>query len=139
VTTTLPALDSTTHVSSVTYLCTFAPTVAGPVMFAVPQPVQFLFTFDTGTTQPDPAVDLFDAMTDSSWFDQTTEETAIKTALNGICALIAAMLPGATTATIQATVTIRRSWRISPNQTGTASPVQIPGAPLVYTEQMTYP
>jgi hypothetical protein len=137
-TTTLPALDSTTHVSSVTYLCTFAPTVAGPVMFAVPQPVQFLFTFDTGTTQPDPAVDLFDAVTDSSWFDQTTQETAITGALNTISTELATML-STTQAAIQATVTIRRSWRISPNQTGTASPVQIPGAPLVYTEQMTYP
>lgn len=136
--TTLPALDSTTHVSSVTYLCTFAPTIAGPVMFSVPQPVQFLFTFDTGTTQPDPAVDLFDVVTDSSWFDQSAVEASIKTALGTISAAIGALL-SATQAAVDATVTIRRSWRISPNQTGTAAPVQIPASPVVYTEMLAYP
>lgn len=137
-TTTLPALESTTHVSSVTYLCTFAPTVAGSVTFAVPQPVQFLFAFDTGTTKPDPGVDLYDVVSDSSWFDQSTEEASIEAALNTICGTIATLL-STTLAAVQATVTVKRSWRISPNQTGTAAPVQIPAAPLIYTELMPYP
>lgn len=137
-TTNLPALDATTHVFSVTYSCTFSPTVAGPVMFAVPQPVQFLFTFDTGVTQPDPAVDLYNAVTDSSWFDQATVEAGIKSALGTICAAVAGLLP-VTKADIQATVTVQRTWRISPDQTGSAAPVQMPGAPVPYTEMMAYP
>lgn len=136
--TNLPTLDTTTHVSSVTYSCTFAPTVAGPVMFAVPKPVLFTFTFDTGQTQPDPAVDLFDAVTDSSWFDQAVIEGDIAAALNTICGAIAALL-GVGTAVIQATVTVQRTWRINPDQTGTAAPVQIPAAPIPYTELMAYP
>lgn len=139
-TTTLPVLSDTTHVSSITYECTFASTYAGGglVMFAVPKPVLFLFTFDTGTTQPDPDVDLWDAVTDMSWFDQSTQETAITTALDGICTDIAAML-GVTAAAIEATVTVQRIWRYSPNQTGTAAPVQMAGAPVPYTEKMAYP
>lgn len=138
--TNLPALDSTTHVQSVTYDCTFGQTVAGggKVTFQVPQPVKFTFTFDTGSTQPDPDVDLHDVVTDSSWFDQSTEEAAIASALNGICSLIATLI-GVTAADIQATVRIQRTWRIFPDQTGTAAPVQIPNAPLVYAEQMAYP
>jgi len=140
VTTNLPALGTTTHVSSVTYACTFAPTTAGggTVMFSVPQPVQFLFTFDTGRTQPDPAVDLFNVVTDSSWFDQTTEEANIRAALNTICTTIGTLL-GVTQAAIQATVTVRRTWRIAANQAGTAAPVQIPASPVAYTEIMAYP
>lgn len=139
--TSLPALDSTTHVQSVTYDCTFGQTSAagGAVVFQVPQPVKFLFTFETGQTQPDPAVDLFNVTADSSWFDQSTEETAIKNALNSICTTIATLLPGATQAQIQATVTIQRTWRIRPNQTGSAAPVQMPNAPVTYVEKMAYP
>lgn len=138
--TSLPALDSTTHVASVTYECTFAPSVTGggAVTFAVPKPVMFLFTFETGKTQPDPAADLWDITVDSSWFDQATEEAAIKSALDTICSTIAALI-SSTQAAIQATVTVRRTWRINPNQTGTAAPVQIPSAPVPYTEIMTYP
>lgn len=138
--TSLPALDSTTHVQSVTYDCTFGQTAAGggKVIFQVPQPVKFTFTFDTGTTQPDPAVDLHNVVTDASWFDQSTEETAIKTALDGICSLIATLI-GSTQAAIQATVRIQRTWRICADQTGSAAPVQIPNEPLVYAEQMAYP
>lgn len=140
-TTTLPALDSTTHVQSVTYDCTFGQTVAstGTVLFQVPQPVKFTFSFETGETQPDPAVDLRNVTTDSSWFDQTTEETAIKGALDSICTTIAGLLPGATKASIQATVKVQRTWRIRPDQVGTAAPVQMPSAPVVYSEVMAYP
>lgn len=139
-TTTLPALASTTHVASVTYACTFGLTSvnSGAVVFAVPKPVQFTFSFETGQTQPDPAVDLFDITVDSSWFDQTTQEAAIKTALNGICGLIATLV-GSTQAAIQATVTVQRSWRINPDQAGPAAPVQMPAAPVVYNEVMAYP
>jgi hypothetical protein len=138
--TNLPALNATTHVQSVTYACTFGPTTIndGAVTFQVPQPVQFGFYFETGKTQPDPDVDLHDIVTDSSWFDQAAEETSIKGALNSICATIAALL-GTTTAAVQATVTVRRTWRINPNQVGTAAPVQIPDAPVPYTEIMAYP
>lgn len=139
-TTNLPALDATTHIQSVTYACTFGPTTVndGAVTFQVPQPVQFGFYFETGKTQPDPAVDLINITVDSSWFDQSAEEASIKTALDTICATIATLL-GTTQAAIQATVTVRRTWRINPDQTGTAAPVQIPGAPVPYTETMAYP
>lgn len=138
--TNLPALDATTHVASVTYACTFGLTMAGggKVTFLVPQPVQFTFAFETGSTQPDPAVDLFNVSSDSSWFDQDAEETAITAALNTICATIATLI-GVAEAGIQATVRVERTWRISPDQAGTAAPVQIPAAPVVYAEVMAYP
>jgi hypothetical protein len=140
-TTNLPALDATTHVSSVTYACTFGLTTApgAPVTFQVPAPVQFTFIFDTGTSQPDPAVDLTDITSDSSWFNQSTEEAAITTALDGICSLIAAMLPGITLSQIQSTVTIRRTWTITANQVGSAATVALVSSPVVYTETMAYP
>lgn len=139
--TNLPALDATTHVSSVMYACTFGLTAAAgaPVTFQVPAPVQFTFVFDTGTAQPDPAVDLMDVTSDASWFDQTTEEAGIKTALNGICELIAALLPGVTAAMIEQTVTVRRTWKITANQVGSAAPVVLLSSPVVYTEIMAYP
>ena len=138
--TSLPALDATMHVSSVTYACTFAPTTAqeGAVVFSVPQPVQFTFTFDTGQFQPDPGTDLYDITTDSSWFDQDEIEASIAAALGTICGAIAPLL-GVTQADIEATVTIARSWRVTPDQAGSAAPVQVPAAPLVYAEVMTYP
>jgi hypothetical protein len=138
--TSLPALDSTTHVASVTYACTFGLTQAGGglVTFVVPQPVQFTFAFETGKTQPDPAADLFDVTVDSSWFDQATVEAGITSALDTICAAIATLI-GVPAAAIQATVRIARTWRINPDQTGTAAPVQMPGAPVPYTEFMAYP
>ena len=140
-TTRLPALGATMHPASVTYACTFGLTQAGGglVTFIVPQPVQFTFAFETGRVQPDPALDLINVTSDTSWFDQDTEEAAIRTALNGICTLIAAMLPGVTQAQIQATVTIRRTWRYNPDQTGSLAPVQVPSAPVPYTEPMAYP
>lgn len=136
-----PALDSTMHVQSVTYDCTFGQTTAGggKVLFQVPQPVKFMFSFETGTTQPDPDVDLLDVTTDYTWFDQSTEEAAIKSALDSICTTIATLLPGATQASIQATVTIQRTWRMNPNQLGSAAPVKVPAAPVPYVEQMAYP
>jgi hypothetical protein len=84
-------------------------------------------------------VDLWNITSDSSWFDQAAEEAAIKSALDGICALISGLLPGTTTAGIQATVRVQRTWRINPDQTGTAAPAQMPGAPVPYTEPMAYP
>lgn len=139
--TSLPALDATTHVASVTYACTFGLTQAsgGLVTFVVPQPVQFTFAFETGRTQPDPAADLFNITVDSSWFNQATAETGIKSALDTICGAIAGLLPGVTTAQVQATVTVKRTWRINPDQAGTAAPVQMPGAPVPYTEILAYP
>lgn len=138
--TSLPALDTTTHVQAVEYACTFGMTQVnnGAVTFMVPQPVQFRFAFDTGRTQPDPSVDLWDVQTDSSWFDQAAQETAIKTALDTICSSIATLI-AADPAAIQATVKIARTWRITPNQTGTAAPVQMPAAPMAYVETMAYP
>ena len=138
--TSLPALDATTHVQSVTYECTFGQTTVagGKVVFLVPKPVQFGFYFETGTTQPDPGTDLFNITTDYSWWDQDVQEANIKSALDSICATIASLI-GATTAAIQATVTIQRTWRVNPDQTGSAAPVKIPGAPVPYNEVMAYP
>jgi hypothetical protein len=139
--TNLPVLGSTMHPASVTYACTFGLTQAGGglVTFIVPQPVQFTFTFETGRVQPDPALDLINITSDSSWFDQDTEEASIRTALDGICTLIAAMLPGVTKAQIQATVSVRRTWRYNPDQAGSLAPVRIPDAPVPYVETMAYP
>lgn len=139
-TTTLPALSSTTHIHSVTYDCVFGVTSvnSGAVLFMVPSPVRFMFSFETGKTQPDPAVDLWNVSTNSAWFDQSTEEASITGALNTICATIATLV-GTTQAAIQATVKVQRTWRISPNQVGTAAPVQMPDAPVVYAETMPYP
>jgi hypothetical protein len=140
VTTTLPALDSTTHVSSVLYACTFAETRSqgGLISFMVPAPVQFTFTFDTGITQPDPAVNLYNVTSDSSWFDQAATEASIKSALDSICTTIAGLL-STTQAVIQATVTVKRTWRIRANSEGSAAPVQLPSTPVTYIETMAYP
>lgn len=139
--TNLPVLGSTMHPASVTYACTFGLTQAagGLVTFVVPQPVQFTFAFETGKVQPDPALDLITITSDTSWFDQDAEEAAIKTALNGICGLIAALLPGVTGAEIQATVSVKRTWRYNPDQAGSLAPVQVPAAPVPYVETMAYP
>ena len=136
-----PDLGTTMHVQSVTYDCTFGQTTAGggKVLFQVPQPVKFMFSFETGTTQPDPGTDLFNVTTDYAWFDQDAEEAAIRSALDTICATIATLLPGATQADIQATVTVQRTWRMNPDQTGTAAPVKVPAAPVPYNEVMAYP
>jgi hypothetical protein len=138
--TSLPALDSTTHVASVMYACTFGLTVApsGKITFQVPAPVQFEFIFDTGITQPDPAVDLYEVTTDSSWFDQDATEAGIKSALGTICTAISGLL-GVTAAAIEQTVTIRRTWKILANQTGSAAPVVLVSSPVIYTELMPYP
>lgn len=135
-----PALDSTMHVQSVTYDCTFGQTAVGggKVLFQVPQPVKFMFSFETGTTQPDPDTDLFNVTTDYTWFDQSTEEADIKTALDSICSVIGTLI-GTSTATIQATVTVQRTWRMNPNQIGSAAPVKVPLAPVPYNEIMAYP
>jgi hypothetical protein len=138
--TTLPALDATTHAASVTYACTFALTETDDarVTFTVPQPVQFTFGFETGMTQQDPAVDLIDIASDTSWFDQDAIETAIKGALGTICGAIAALL-GTDQAVIEATVRVERTWRINPDQIGSAAPVKMPSAPVIYAEMMAYP
>jgi hypothetical protein len=138
--TSMPALDATTHVASVTYACTFGLTTAdgGLVSFMVPQPVQFTFGFETGQSQPDPDVDLYLISTDYTWFDQDQVEAGIVSALGTICSAIAALL-GTDVSVIEATVTIERIWRINPDQVGSAAPVQIPDAPLIYTQPMVYP
>jgi len=136
----MPALDATMHVASVTYACTFGLTTAsrGLVSFMVPQPVQFAFGFETGQDQPDPAADLRDITTDYSWFDQDTVEAGIASALGTICGAIAALL-GTEAAEVEGTVTVLRTWRVNPNQVGTAAPVQVPDAPILYNETMPYP
>jgi hypothetical protein len=138
--TNLPALAATTHAASVMYACTFGLTRAPTekVSFQVPAPVQFEFSFDTGFTQPDPAVDLRDVVTDTSWFDQDATEAGIKTAMAAICTAIAALL-GVDAAQIENTVTIRRTWKITANQVGSAAPVVLLSSPVVYTEVMPYP
>jgi hypothetical protein len=136
----LPALDTTTHASSVMYACTFGLTVApgAKITFQVPAPVQFTFVFDTGQEQPDPATDLINVTSDTSWFDQASIEAGIKTALGQICTAIAALL-GVTAEVIEATVTITRTWRITANQLGTAAPAVLVSTPVIYTEIMPYP
>jgi hypothetical protein len=86
--------------------------------------VQFIFTFETARTQPDPQTDLTDVAYDYSWFDQDTEETSIRSALDAICTTIATLL-GVTMAEVQAVVTVRRQWSFALDQQGSAAPQQL--------------
>jgi hypothetical protein len=121
-----PALPAWLHFARVTYACTFAatPNSTGTVTFASPAPVQFVFSFETGSTQPDPNTDLHDISFDYSWFDQAAVEAGITSALGTICTAISALL-GVAAAVIEATVRIERVWDVAANQQGAAAPDQL--------------
>lgn len=133
-----PELPSWLHFAQVSYECRFGQTQTpdGRVTFGCPQPVMFMFAFETSRTQPNPQVDLWNVTWDYSWFDQATSEAGIAQALGGICADIA-VLVGSTTAAIEATVTVQRVWAATANQQGNAAAEQTDGATI--TEVMPYP
>lgn len=131
---TMPDTGSSLHNASLDYYCTFGEVTAaaGPITFSVPDPVRFHFDFETGSTlNPDGTTTY---TWDYSWFNQTTVEAGIKTALNTICGAIATLL-GKSTAAVQAAVTVQRAWTVAPN-------VQGPNAGsgrTVLTSDMAYP
>lgn len=130
----MPDPGATTHVQSLEYLCTFSllPAGGGPVTFAVPDPVRFTFTFETGRT---PNTDGSVTVTwDYSWFTQAAVEGEIASALDSICTAVATML-SLPQAQVQAAVLVRRVWTIAPN-------VQGPGVgsgTVVQIDRMGYP
>jgi len=103
--TRMPDLGPLAHCASVSYDCTFSGLTAqgGTVAFGVPNPVQFVFFFETGSTQPDPQKDLNVYTWDYSKFDQDQVEAAIASTLDGICQDIAGLL-GVAQPAVQATV-----------------------------------
>jgi hypothetical protein len=135
----MPDLASGTHVVSVEYASIFGGLEAqnGKVAFGVPTPVQFLFLFETSTTQPDPSLDLEDVSWDYSWFDQGQVEAGIAAALGTICQSISALL-SLPLEQVEAAVQVRRVWTIASNQRGTAAPQQYSDNWTV-TEVVPYP
>jgi hypothetical protein len=135
----MPDLGSDTHVVSVEYASLFGGVTAqdGRVAFGVPNPVQFLFLFETGTTQPDPNVDLQQVSWDYSWFDQAQVEAGIAAALGAICQSIAGLL-GLPLEQVESSVQVRRVWTIAPNQRGTGAPQEF-SVDWTVTEVMPYP
>jgi hypothetical protein len=131
---TMPNPGTALHIAVLDYYCTFGKLQAatGPVTFAVPDPVRFTFTFDTGSTpNQDGSVTV---TSDSSWFVQATVETGIATALNTISAAVGTLL-GLTTAQVQAAVAVKRVWTIAPV-------IQGPGfssGSTAITNMMAYP
>lgn len=126
------------HVASVTYDCTFGRTVlgGGAVAFSVPG-VQFVFTFDTGSSLPVPGQDLQDVTWDYSGFSQDAVEAGIVAALGVICGALSTML-GVPPAAVAQTALVRRQWTVGANQTGAAAPLRL-DAPFTLTEVMPYP
>ena len=134
----MPALGSGQHYASVNYACVFGTitTGGGRVSFANPGGTAFVFFFETGRTQPDPQVDLWDVAWDYSWFDQDAEEAAITARLGDECAGIAGLL-GVPVAEVQQSVTISRVWTVAANVQGSAAAQQY--ATCTVTEIMPYP
>ena len=138
--TRMPDLGPLAHCASVSYDCTFSGLTAqgGTVAFGVPNPVQFVFFFETGSTQPDPQKDLNVYTWDYSKFDQDQVEAAIDSTLDGICQDIAGLL-GVAQPAVQATVQVQRAWMMAGNQRGTAAATQLPPEGVLVTEVMPYP
>lgn len=134
----MPELPSWQHCVSVNYACTFFQITSGGglVVFAVPSPVQFTFLFETGRTQPDPQLDLYEYTWDYSWFDQAQVEQQIGAALDGISADIATLL-GVSRSVVEQSVSVSRVWTVAANQQGAAAPRQF--GQVAITEIMLYP
>lgn len=136
----MPDFGAAAHVASVSYNCTFSQlTGAGGVVFSG-SGTQFVFTFETGRTQPNPQIGLWDVTWDYSQFVQATVEADIAAALNSICGALASLL-GLTLAQVQAACTIERIWTGGLNVQGNAAPQQLgpQGTGTTITETMTYP
>jgi hypothetical protein len=139
-TASMPDLSAGLHFVSVTYACTFGgiTTSGGAVSFGVPDAVQFTFRFETGRSQRDPQVDLYDVTWDYSWFGQEQVEAAISAALSVICAAIGQLL-SVPQAEVEQSVTVRRLWTFAMNIQGSAAPEQLgDGGSSVITSIMPY-
>ena len=102
--------------------------------------VNFIFGFETGRTQPDPELDLWDVTWDYSWFGQDAEEASIVAALGGNCAVIATLL-GVPRADVEQAVQVQRVWSVAANTQGSAAVQQFGqagSAGLTVTEVMPY-
>lgn len=137
----MPDFGAQAHVASVTYLCVFGQ-LSSPngAAFASPQTV-ITINFETGRTQPDPQMDLWDVTWDYTAFSQAQLEAGIAATLNSICTAIAGLLQ-LTEAQVQASVTVSRVWSGQLNQQGAAAPqhMGISGqAGSEITEAMPYP
>lgn len=130
----MPQPGTAMHLASVDYYCTFGElkAAAAPVTFSAPNAIHQTCMFDTGST---PNADGSVTITwDSSWFTQATVETGIKNLLNAVCTALATEL-GLTQSQVQAVVTIRRVWAMTPNvQGGGVSTGQ-----AAITDYMAYP
>jgi hypothetical protein len=137
----MPSIGTGQHFVSVDYQCTFGGiTIAGgKVAFANPGGTVFTFSFETGRTQPDPQLDLWDVSHDYSLFDQDTEEAVITSKLTGICALLGELL-SVPLAQVQQSVTIARVWTFALDTQGAAAPQQLGSSgSCTITEVMPYP
>ena len=132
----MPDPGTALHIASLDYYCTFSPLAAsaGPVTFSVPDPVRFSFVFDTGTTPVDGSPGVVQVAWSYSWFTQATVEADIAATLNAISTAVATML-GLTQADVQAVVTIRRIWQITPNMQGPG----VSSGSTALTDAMIYP
>lgn len=130
----MPDLGAALHFASLDYFCTFGELQAaiGPITFSVPDPVRFRFTFDTGRTQNSDGT--VTVTWDYSLYNKGATETALALRLDQICTPIAALL-GLTLAQVQAAVTVKRVWTVTPNIQG--APASSGGT--VLTSFMPYP
>jgi hypothetical protein len=130
----MPEPGASLHIASVDYYCTFSPLVgqSGKVTFSCPDPVHFLFSFETGQVQVAPGV--VQVTWDYSWFSQAAVEADISQALSQIVAALAALL-SLSLAQVDAAVLVRRVWTIAPNVQGAGA-----GSGLVTSiDVMQYP
>jgi hypothetical protein len=113
----MPDPGDALHVASVDYACTFGtlPEDGGAISFSCPDPVHFLFTFETGTTPV--GVGVVQVTWDYSWFNQPEIEAGIAQALDTIVAAVATLLD-VPLSVVNASVTVTRVWTTAPNVQG---------------------
>ena len=137
----IPDLGPAMYCASVRYDCVFSALTGqgGQATFSVPNAVEIGFIFQTGSSQPDPGLDLTVYTWDYSRFDQDTVEAGITMTLDAICGQIAVLM-AVTQANVQATVHVTRAWTLGAIQRGNAAPQQVgPDTGTVVTEVMPYP
>lgn len=139
-TASMPGIGPGQHFSGVNYAATFSglSAFAGRVTFGCPGGTVFTFGFETGRTQVDPQLDLWQVSYDYSWFDQAAEEAAIASALSGICAILGQLL-SLPSSDVEQSVTVQRVWTFALDIQGSAAAQQIGNGSCTITEVMPYP
>jgi hypothetical protein len=129
----MPDPGTTMHVASLVYYFTFSKLTAatGPVTFEVPDPVRFTFSFETGSIPNEDGSDTITWDT-SQW--SASVEAELATTITAICGPVATLL-GLTLAQVQAAVTVKRVWTLTPNIQGAGTS----SGRTVLTDQMAYP